>query len=97
MVDSDLNVLGPRETPVVSLTSSFSSTEPFGSQLRSLIDQYGSLFQPIDMVLTRQQTIEYLIDTADAKPVHQNVCQMSLILLAELKERLQKLQTSRFI
>jgi hypothetical protein len=97
MVDSDLNVLGPQQTPVVSLPCSFKKHEPFGSQLKALINQHTTLFDPIESVSRKQRTVEHLIHTGDAKPVHQNVCQLSPTLLAELKEQLRKLQTSGLI
>jgi hypothetical protein len=97
MVDSDLNLLGPCDSPVVSLPCSFNEGETFSSKLKSLINQHAALFDPIDSVSQKQQTAEHLIDTGDAKPVYQNVWQMSPTLLKELKEQLKKLQTSGFI
>ncbi|PLW40770.1 hypothetical protein PCANC_13537 [Puccinia coronata f. sp. avenae] len=97
ILEGSLNVLGPREAPQASFPTMFSSSEPFGSRLRSLVSKYDDLFTPIDSVSHKERVIEHLIDTADAKPVYQNVRQMSPLLLQELKIRLHKLQSTGFI
>ncbi|PLW18621.1 hypothetical protein PCASD_23485 [Puccinia coronata f. sp. avenae] len=97
VLEGSLNVLGPREAPQASFPTIFSSSEPFGSRLRSLVSKYDGLFAPIDSVSRKERVIEHLIDTADAKPVYQNVRQMSPLLLQELKTRLHKLQSTGFI
>jgi hypothetical protein len=97
IVEGSLNVLGPREAPVASFPTTFSSSETFGSRLWSLVSRYDDLFAPIDLVSHKERVIEHLINTADAKPVYQNVQQMSPLLLQELKTRLLKLQSTGFI
>lgn len=97
MVDGDLNVLGPRETPTAGLPVSYSNLEPFGSSLKALVSRYETLFSPIEQVSSKERVVEHLINTGNAKPVYQNVRQMSPVLLQELKDRLQKLQATSFI
>ncbi|KAI7934843.1 hypothetical protein MJO29_016106 [Puccinia striiformis f. sp. tritici] len=96
-IDDALNVLGPREKIIASLPETFSSSEPFGSKLRSLVSGFADLFSTIDSVSQKERTVEHLINTGNAKPVFQQVRQLSPALLQELKERLKKLQSTGFI
>jgi hypothetical protein len=62
-----------------------------------LTNRYANLFEELTHASDRERVIKHLVDTGNAQPVHQPVCQMSPALLGELKTRLDKLQQAGFI
>lgn len=59
--------------------------------------RFAEVFGPIAKVLDKPRTIEHLVNTGDAAPVHQPVRQLSPALLGTLKDWLAGLEAAGFI
>jgi hypothetical protein len=90
-------VAGPRNEVPVGLPTSFRSPGRLENELRGLISSFALVFGPISSISTKERTIQHLIETGDAQPVHLPVRQLSPALLGTLKERLAGLQDAGFI
>ncbi|KAI7935661.1 hypothetical protein MJO28_016532 [Puccinia striiformis f. sp. tritici] len=86
-IDDALNVLGPREKIIASLPETFSSSEPFGSKLRSLVSGFADLFSTIDSVSQKERTVEHLINTGNAKPVFQQAFELNCEFNSQPEQR----------
>ncbi|KAI7933772.1 hypothetical protein MJO29_016727 [Puccinia striiformis f. sp. tritici] len=90
-------VAGPRDDLPVGLPTVFGSDVTLQKPLQSLVTRFAEVFGPIAKVSDKPRTIEHLVQTGDAQPVHQPVRQLSPALLGTLKERLAGLQEAGFI
>jgi hypothetical protein len=90
-------VQGPRNELPVGLPTVFGSDVGLRQPLEKLVTKYQDVFSQISSVSSKKRTIEHLIHTENASPVHRPVRQLSPALLGTLKERLEGLQEARFI
>jgi hypothetical protein len=90
-------VAGPRDKQPVGLPTVFGPDEALRNPLTLLVTKFAEVFGPIALVSSKPRTIEHLVNTGDAAPVHQPVQQLLPALLGTLKERLAGLQEAGFI
>ncbi|KAI7950619.1 hypothetical protein MJO29_009293 [Puccinia striiformis f. sp. tritici] len=90
-------VAGPQDELPVGLSTVFGSDITLQEPLQLLVTRFAEVFGPIAKVSDKPRTIEHLVQTGDAQPVHQPVRQLSPALLGTLKERLGGLQEAGFI
>ncbi|PLW26138.1 hypothetical protein PCANC_25399 [Puccinia coronata f. sp. avenae] len=90
-------VQGPRNEVPVGLPTVFGSELGLKGPLECLVGEYRDVFSQISTVSSKNRTIEHLIQTKDASPVHQPIRQLSPELLGTLKEQLTGLQEAGFI